>query len=77
METQSQATVDPRDRPGVWFSLLCESLSKQDFAQAAQAKRELTRLGVDVIFRQLPDVIFRQLPPAKKAVETAEAAHAE
>ncbi|GEM_PF-5191340 len=42
------------DRPGVWFSLLCDSLAKQDFASAAQAKRELTRLGVDVSFRELP-----------------------
>lgn len=42
------------NRPGVWFSLLCDALSKQDFAVAAQAKRELTRLGVDVSFRQLP-----------------------
>jgi hypothetical protein len=45
---------DPCDRPGVWFSLLCDALAKQDFGLAARAKRALQRLGVDVSFRDLP-----------------------
>lgn len=54
MFVDNRAVTDIRDRPGIWFSLLCDALGRQDFARAAAAKRELKRLGVEVIFRRLP-----------------------
>ena len=35
-----EKNADIRDRPGVWFSLLCDALAKHDFTTAAEAKRE-------------------------------------
>jgi hypothetical protein len=50
-----KTTTDWRDKPEIWFSLLCHSLAVQDFARAAKAKKELERLGIDVSFRLLPN----------------------
>jgi hypothetical protein len=40
-------------RPGVWFSLLCQALAEHNFEAAAEANKNLHRLGVEVRFRDL------------------------
>ena len=41
-----------RDDPAVWLLLLERGRQTGDFALAAQAKRELARLGVHVTYRK-------------------------
>jgi hypothetical protein len=51
----AEPTSNPpwRNRPGVWFSLLVHALASHDFERAAEARRNLDRLGVSVQFRSL------------------------
>ena len=41
-----------RDQPVYWFAVLDGARERNDFETAAEAKRELERLGVKVTFRR-------------------------
>jgi hypothetical protein len=41
---------DANDRPGVWFSLLCDAIWKRDVATVKRSQQELKRLDVEVKF---------------------------
>lgn len=41
-----------RDHPTYWFTVLHIALDRNDYSRAAEAKRELRRLGIDVRFRR-------------------------
>lgn len=45
------AVPNHRNEPTYWFAVLEIARSANDFEQAAEAKRELHRLGVDVSYR--------------------------
>jgi hypothetical protein len=48
--TKSAAEPDYRDSPVFWFVRLEKAREHRDFEKAAEAVRELRRLGVDVRF---------------------------
>jgi hypothetical protein len=48
----TKAPNDYTDLPLFWFLILEQSLDNGDLEQAAQAKRELKRLGVDIVYRR-------------------------
>jgi hypothetical protein len=58
------ATLDPcvRDSPVYWFTLLEAARRYGDYSTAAEADRELRRLGVQVSHR-------RKRPPGRDAEE--------
>lgn len=40
-----------RDQPVYWFAILDSARERNDFSQAAEAKKQLERLGVRVTYR--------------------------
>jgi hypothetical protein len=50
MPTTAKSSA-PTDSPVYWFVVLHQARDSGDFATAAQAVRELERLGVSVIYR--------------------------
>jgi len=40
----------PEDNPAAWFAVLESARQQNDFARAAEAQKQLTRLGVRVIY---------------------------
>ena len=48
--SQSQPARDHRDQPTYWFAILEIARQRDDFEQAAEAKRQLKRLGVTVTY---------------------------
>jgi hypothetical protein len=64
----------PEDSPTAWFVELERALEKDNFQRAAEAKRQLERLGVRVSFRQPRRRIIAKVkgsralsPPARRA----------
>jgi hypothetical protein len=51
-ETATQPDPPVRDRPIYWFALLEKSVECGDFGRAADATKELRRLGVEVTYRR-------------------------
>ena len=49
---QSETEINYHDSPVAWFVMLETARAKGDFEKAAQAKRELERLGVFVKYRK-------------------------
>ena len=45
------ATGDHREQPTYWFAILEIAREKGDFEQAAEAQRQLKRLGVHVRYK--------------------------
>jgi hypothetical protein len=43
-----------RDRPGYWLAILGMAQERGDFERAAEARRELSRLGVRVMYGRRP-----------------------
>lgn len=50
--TPRHTTRDHRDEPTYWFAVLEISRERGDFERAAEAKRELRRLGVCVSYEK-------------------------
>jgi hypothetical protein len=48
MQTRTRET----DQPVYWFLILDHAIERGDLDQAARARRELKRLGVDVTYRR-------------------------
>jgi hypothetical protein len=48
--TRQQIDAEIRDSPTYWFVVLEAARQRGAFEQAAEAKRELERLGVRVVF---------------------------
>jgi hypothetical protein len=46
----SNAKSNPLDSPAAWFAVLDAARRRNDFERAAEAKRQLERLGVKVQF---------------------------
>jgi len=53
MATTTSRDARPEDEPVAWFFELQRALQVGDIDSAADARRELERLGVDVRFRRL------------------------
>lgn len=53
----------PRDEPTYWFAILDIAREKGDYGRAAEAQRELERLGVQVAFA-------RPRTPSRRPVTT-------
>lgn len=70
----AHATDEPwQAKPAVWFGLLCQAIADNDFEQAAKAKQNLQRLGVDVQFRNLKKVAgHKSAQPAGEEVTDAD-----
>ena len=49
-KTQTNDSRDHRDEPTYWFAVLEIARGRGDFERAAEAKRELERLGVRVSY---------------------------
>jgi hypothetical protein len=49
-------TTDPRDYATTWFAVLERAKLANDFERAAEAVRQLKRLGVEVKFIRRPEV---------------------
>jgi hypothetical protein len=58
MAKQRMIDEEPTDAP-VWFTILWDSMKREDFVRAGEAKEQLRRLGVEVSFTKL-----RLLPSA-------------
>jgi hypothetical protein len=50
--------AQPNDMPLYWFAALERAVAQGDFERAAEAQRNLRRLGVEVAFR--PQIGLRQ-----------------
>lgn len=61
---KSHNKIDPNESPTAWFFALETALARGDWRRAADAERELKRLGVDVRFRRARDLARR---PARTA----------
>ena len=48
MAADVQSCPALRDSPGVWFSMLCNAISLEDFALAAEAKANLDEAGLNL-----------------------------
>lgn len=53
MPQDNNAPRDHRDQPTYWFAILDIARERSDFARAAEAQRQLRRLGVEVSFAPL------------------------
>lgn len=51
MQHDNNASGNYRDQPTYWFAILDIARERDDYDRAAEANRELKRLGVDVSFR--------------------------
>lgn len=54
MGTKTQTPPKPvewRESPTAWFAALEAAMNRGDISAAAEAQRELSRLGVEVIYR--------------------------
>jgi hypothetical protein len=50
--TTANLPTPPTDWPVYWFAALERAIAENDWQAAAEAKRQLERLGVTVSFRQ-------------------------
>ena len=51
-EARKAPRFDPRNSPVYWFALMEAAGARYDFQRAADAKRELERLGFTVSYRR-------------------------
>lgn len=56
MTDDQKATRRYSDEPGYWFSKLERADAEGDYDEAAEARRQLARLGWDVKRRKNPEV---------------------
>jgi len=54
IEQQKTATDEIRNSPIAWFYILEDSRRQGDFERAAEAQRELTRLGIQIRYKEVP-----------------------
>jgi hypothetical protein len=59
MPSDSYDSANHRDQPTYWFAVLEIARERSDFAQAAEAQRQLNRLGVRVHYQRPGPVAAR------------------
>jgi hypothetical protein len=59
--TQPDQTCDYRDAPTYWFAVLEIARERGDFERAAEAKRQLERLGVTVSYSRRREELARRV----------------
>jgi hypothetical protein len=64
MPANPPATPPVTEHPVFWFCLLDEALEEGNLEKAAQAQRELARLGVHVTYRHRPGAHRREVSHA-------------